>query len=402
MGQRINDEFIELSKTRDVSRDELNKNIADINGKHNKLKKRFDDNMRNISKQIDAMQSKQDKQTSNANEEEGQYKILYETSMKKINMLNDEMTDCKQDNHAKQEQIIKLKKERENWMSECEAKHKNEMDAMSNKYKLEINELGIKLKCTLDEYNEFKTTTNEKIKIEGNNKDLLIENLKRENEALCNELSGYRQTATTMSPNSALLSPAIQKTQNYENYSKHIQDSPLNERTQNELLSISKTKDLETTIKNLNEECDSYKHQLFAKKELIKEFEGMLGQNQFQQKQILTDHQNYTKIINLYRILTGTKIERQLDENNETASGQQYLCRTAHKEMDSMLEYYLSLDYKESSGENAQSFCDYHLISSHNLIKPLNESLSQNITFYTKDAPLFLKGLIQQMFITKT
>ena len=190
--------------------------------------------------------------------------------------------------------------------------------------------------------------------------------------------------------------------QNYADYRKHIEASPLNERTQSELLSISNVKELENKIKNLNEEIASYKNQLFAKKELIKEFETLLQQNQIQQKKILSNHQNIAKTINLYRILTGTKIERKIEEaGSNNKKEQQYLCRTAHRETDSMMEYYLTLDYKESS-ENAQSFCDYHLISSHNLVKPLNESLSQNITFYTKDAPLFLKGLIQQMFITKT
>merc|ERR1712228_1010507 len=329
--------------------------------------------------------------------EEGQYKILYETSMKKIKMLNDDIIDLKEANQSKKERVIKLKKERESTLIEIENNHKKELDAMRNKYNLAVNELEIKLKCTADEYNEYKTKMEEKIKIEGNNKELMIENLKRENEALCNELSGYRQTAATLSPSSAVLSPCtLHKKQNYENYKKHIQESPLNERTQNELLSISNVKELENKIKNLNEEMLSYKNQLFAKKELIKEFETLLQQNQ-----ILSNHQNIAKTVNLYRILTGTKIERKNEESSNNEREQQYLCRTAHKETDSMMEYYLSLDYKESN-ENAQSFCDYHLISSHNLVKPLNESLSQNITFYTKDAPLFLKGLIQQMFINKT
>merc|ERR1712228_488670 len=106
--QRINNEFNELCKNREVSRDELNKNIKEINIKHTALKKRFDENMKNISKQIDAMNN--EKNNKNENEEEGQYKILYETSMKKIKMLNDDIIDLKEANQSKKRACNKIKK----------------------------------------------------------------------------------------------------------------------------------------------------------------------------------------------------------------------------------------------------------------------------------------------------
>merc|ERR1711933_33411 len=183
---------------------------------------------------------------------------------------------------------------------------------------------------------------------------------------------------------------------NYDEYRKHIQDSPLNERTQNELLSISNIKDLENKIKNLNQEIISYKTQLNAKKLLIKEFEDIYQNNQSQRKQIVNQHEN------------GAKIEQKEQENddgnnNRFEKQEQYLCRTKNKETDSMLEYYLSLGFNDGNDIKTTSpFCDYSLISSHNLLKPLNESLSSNITFYTKDEPLFIKGLIQQIFTNKT
>merc|ERR1719203_2653203 len=106
--------------------------------------------------------------------------------------------ESKQQNTAQKEQLMKLKKQKEELLRDIEQGKKKELDALQNKCNLEVNELEIKLKCTVDEYQEFKMKINEKIVIEGNNKDLLIENLRRENEALCNELSGYRQNAKTL------------------------------------------------------------------------------------------------------------------------------------------------------------------------------------------------------------
>jgi len=342
------------------------------------------------------------------NENEKKYKVLYETSMKKIKLLNDDIIDLKQEIKGKNKEILDLNKKNENILIEIENNKNKEMKQIENKYKLDLNKLEIEIKCIKDEYNEYKEKMEGTMKIENNNNLMMIENLKRENDALCNELTMYQQNERTLTPNSSLISP--RPTNNAQNglkckdYTKRIQDSPLTERKQNELLSISKVKNLENDIKNLKEENISNKNQLFAKKELIKEFEGLLQKNQMQQKQILDQYEDGKKIINLYQILTSTKIEKKRRSENK----EDFLCRTVKKENNknnngAMLEYGLSLgiNHGNNNKENIghQSFCDYQLISSHNLSKPLNESLSQNITFYAKDAPLFIKEVIEQIFI---
>ena len=115
----------------------------------------------------------------------------------------------------------------------------------------------------------------------------MIENLKRESEVLCNELSGYRGNERKVTPSSGILSPAVTTNRanvatnnNNNNYNNHIRDSPLMERTRNELLKISNIKDLENKIINLTQEINGYKNKLNGKKELIKEFELLLNENQ--------------------------------------------------------------------------------------------------------------------------
>eukprot|EP01084_Bolivina_argentea_P317818 551063_1 len=105
---------------------------------------------------------------------------------------------------------------------------------------------------------------------------------------------------------------------------------------------------------------------------------------------------NDKKIINLYQILTCTKIENDIKiingGNDNDIEEEQYKCRTING--DSMIEYYLSFD----GNKEKSSYCDYYLINSYNLLKPLIDGLDTNMTFYTKDAPLFFKGLVQQLF----
>merc|ERR1712154_653284 len=182
------------------------------------------------------------------NENEKKYKVLYETSMKKIKLLNDDLIDLKQEIKGKNKEILDLNKKNKN----------KEMKQIENKYKLDLNKLEIEIKCIKDEYNEYKEKMEGTMKIENNNNLMMIENLKRENDALCNELTMYQQNERTLTPNSSLLSPRptnnVQNGLKCKDYTKRIQDSPLTERKQNELLSISKVKNLENDIKNLKEE----------------------------------------------------------------------------------------------------------------------------------------------------
>jgi len=208
------------------------------------------------------------------------------------------------------------------------------------------------------------------------------------------------------------------KLDDLKDYGQHIRASPLNERVQNELISIWKRKDLEKSIQNLESELSATKIQLKAKRALIAHFEALIGGQQNEQKMALEQLGDFKKIINLYSVLTATKIERKPisnlhanDDGNESESKEQelipkqeaYSCRTVHRERGSMMEYLLSFGRNDEQTEAEQGgpspFLDYQLISVHNLDeRPLNESLSSNITFFEKNAPLFMNTVIRQMF----
>ena len=201
--------------------------------------------------------------------------------------------------------------------------------------------------------------------------------------------------------------------------SRHLLESPLNERLKQHLIDVSNEESLKNTVLNLKAELDSFRKQLFGKKELIKEFEDTLQSTQSEQKVRLSQVADLRKMVNLYSMLTATKItverkepstnnmdmdvDQKEQEQPQSKRMSQFLCRTLQKEAESMMEYYLSFGFNEDGDADQdkqikETFFDYTLVSSHNLAKPLNESLSSNITFYTKDAPLFLKVIIQQMF----
>ncbi len=81
---------------------------------------------------------------------------------------------------------------------------------------------------------------------------------------------------------------------------------------------------------------------------------------------------NNKKMINLYEILTCTRIE--IDNMKDG----QYKCRSVNGE--SILEYYLSLH-----GNKKKPFCDYYLIDSCNLSVPLLDEVESNMSFARKD-----------------
>eukprot|EP01083_Nonionella_stella_P162326 532762_1 len=400
--KRIASEFKDLSKNGETQRKELNKNIEESSKKYQALQRMFEENMETIYSKVEKIGQNTSGSDVDANNE---YKVLYETSLKKIKMLNEDLMSVKQEMKVKNAQQLKEEKQRESALMEMENNKRKEMGALRSKYEMEINALKVELKCQTDEFHEYKQKISEQRVIHDNNQNLLIDNLKRENKALLTELAMYRQEQRTVTPNSVVHTPV---NTNYKDYRKHIEDSPLNTRIQNELITISNTKELENQIKNMNEEMELHKKQLFAKKELIKEFQELLEKSHAQQKHMLQQRERNVKIMNMYQILTCTNIEPEnvignmdsTEENQKEEAGQkryeQFKCRTVHKDNDSMLEYHLSL---EATDDN--EVCDYSLISSHNLSKPLNESLESCITFYTKDAPLFLKGLIQQVFTQK-
>ena len=71
-----------------------------------------------------------------------------------------------------------------------------------------------------------------------------------------------------------------------------------------------------------------------------------------------------------------------------------------------MLEYYLCLgpiDDNNNDKENMSKkeiFRDYQLISSHNNKFNNNRFMDEeNMTFHSNQAPLWLKGLLQEMFV---
>lgn len=382
------------------SRNELNEQIENINKKYQDIKKKIELNVKEIKNKLNNKQENNEDE-DDLKSEENEYKILYETSLRKIKSLNDINIKLRNDIHLEHEKLLENNKKNEIEAKEIEKKYRLDMIELNNKNKVDINDLELKLKCIENEYGEYKNNMESKISINENNKNLLIEKLKRENDALSNELNGIRQTQRTLTPNSRILSPCNiinNKNNNYNDYSKHIRESPLMERTQNELLKISNIKDLENNNLNLKEEIESYKKQLFGKKELIKEFEDILKKNQIENKNVIQKINEYKKIIDLYEVLTSTKIEKDGKEKNG------FLCRTVNKKRDAMLEYNLSF-FNDNDGVNNDNnkdlFCDYKLLSSRN-IKNNDKNIclnEDNIQFNMNQAPLWLKGLLQQMFV---
>ncbi len=90
-------------------------------------------------------------------------------------------------------------KQIENKLIEIENNHSKEMNDLHNKYSIEINDLKLRLQCEMNEFNEYKQKTNEENIINNNNNNVLIDNLKRENAMLIEELSNYKQNISTPS-----------------------------------------------------------------------------------------------------------------------------------------------------------------------------------------------------------
>ena len=417
---KLQNDYNEIFKFGERSRTELNESIKGINDQYKELKTMTDKQYKQIMDRVNNKRNQNDDGDDDEKSEESEYKVLYETSMKKINALNNDMMGLRNNLRSKCEEISEINKKHEQEMIDLEELKKKENMELNRKYNREISDLELKLKCIETEYSEYKDGIIGKFKINENNQNLMIEKLKRENEALCMELSGYRGNARTATPNSRILSPAVPSVPsvatitNY-NYDKHIRDSPLMERTRNELLQISKTKDLENNVLNLQQEIEGYKKQLIGKKELIKEFEGLLNENQNELKKYHTERKNmiiklndFKKIIDLYQILTSTKIEKRANNDNNGNIKEEFLCRTINKiNNNAMLEYYLCLgpiddnnNDKENMSKKKEIFCDYQLISSHNNKFNNNRFMEEeNMTFHSNQAPLWLKGLLQEMFV---
>eukprot|EP00484_Ammonia_sp_Unknown_P028190 CAMPEP_0197024180 /NCGR_PEP_ID=MMETSP1384-20130603/4806_1 /TAXON_ID=29189 /ORGANISM="Ammonia sp." /LENGTH=709 /DNA_ID=CAMNT_0042452525 /DNA_START=28 /DNA_END=2154 /DNA_ORIENTATION=+ len=435
--KKHDEHYKDLSKSEEQTRTELNESIEVFNTKYNELKKTFEASKKSIFKDIESLKANEEDEQHQAHNE-NEYKLLYEKSTKKIKILNDEIVALQHELRQKNEENKDLRQKARKDLVEYEENKRKELTALNGKYKLDINELEFKLKCVEDEYAEYKDNMDGKIKIHDNNQNLMIDNLKRENAALYAELSQYHQTEKTATPNSAILTPINHNNNaNPIDFRTRIRESPLTEKVQNELISISNAKELENEIANLKQEMLGAEKQLSAKKQLIKEFEELLRNDQIALKKqeserdvLLTKMTNMKKIINIYSILTSTKIQEKIEvieeeqENTSTEQKQQdidderergkrekYLCRTVNKENKRMLEYYLTLAVndqdKEHSNDNEdgdnnhnreeeerQIHCHYELVSAHNLSERAASNkksclFEENMVFYTKQAPLW-------------
>jgi len=471
---KLKKELSDFNKLKEKSRIELNKGVESFNNNYHDIKKKSQENVQQIMQRIEQFSVANPNGNigeGNGDDDDGsgEYKILYDTSMKKIKLLNEEITALQLDVRHKNDELADLGKKHAQTLVELHDERHQEVYALHNKYKLEVNELQFQLKCVQDQFQEYRIDTEQRTKINENNSHLSIDNLRRENNALCAELSEFRQREQTMTPNACMLTPITANIARNgstdttdavgaggdgngdvamakdgvdgrdDDREQRIRDSPLNVRLQNELINIGNVKELETEIENLKQQNSACEKQLAAKRELVKEFEDLLRNHQLQinkqenEKETTTEQLcNLRKIINLYSILTSTKIDpkiqiirRMASEQNENMSEneretkkEQFLCRTVNKQNGSMLEYYLYLgcndddDDVESASESGkenqkqknalkQIFCDYELISSHNL--SVNEKtclFQQHMTFYTNIAPLWLRKLLQQMFVT--
>jgi len=438
IGRSLSAESESLRRSGTQCRSDLNSSIEAINGQYVALKKQFEsDRNQNKSKMAKFERVQRDqKENGNGNEEEAEYKILYEASQQKVKVLAEEVGHLRNEMARTREEMERMKAKAESTQIEIEKSHRGEVQRLMTGHGIEVNELEVALKCAEDQFADFKANSTAKAQIERNADRLLIDNLKRENEALTNELKGIRQSMDTLSPHSAAAiastpynavkrgndgteSAVNGKGDDLKDYGQHIRESPLNERVQNELLTIWKRKDLEKSIKNLQSELDSTKTQLQAKRALIAHFEALIGGQQSEQKAMLQQNADFKKIVNLYSVLTATKIERNVEDQMRidkeeddggdskeqevvTIKQESFSCRTAHRERGTLMEYELSFgcnDGRNEEASEASPFLDYRLLSVHNLNeKPLNESLRENITFYAKNAPLFMDTVIRQMF----
>ena len=460
LGRALSAEGEALRKMGDQSRSDLNASIEAINAQYVTLKGRFEA-VRSANKEKMASferARREERRDGAGNEEEAEYLILYEASQQKVKVLDAELAHLRSEMARTREAAERAAAKADSAQIEAERAHRGEVQRLMSCHRIEVEELTVALKCAEDQFTDFKANSTAKTSMQRTADCLLIDNLKRENVALSNELSAIRQSMATLSPHSAAIMAtpcAAAKGRTNDNgtgtgtedeaeckgngkgydlkdYGQHIRASPLNERVQDELLSIWKRKDLEKSVEDLQSELVSTKTQLEAKRALVVHFEALLRGQQSAQKAVLEQMADFRKINNLYSVLTATKIERktateidlnvdgdgdvELDgESKEQEAGdgnagnanavtmkqEVFACRTAHRERGAMMEYILSFGCNEgrTEQEEASPFLDYRLVSAHNLDeRPLNESLSSNITFYEKNAPLFMDTVIRQMF----
>lgn len=412
-------------------RSTLNGQIEAINRQHTALKGQFVEQMNDGMARIQRMEQKTASK-GDGNGEEAEYRILYEASQQKMKAMSAEMESVRSEMTRCREATERQRSQSDAEAVEQERAHRGEVQRLRSGHRIEVKALEMALKSVEAEFADFKLSAEAKYKMQHNADALCIDNLKRENLALSDELTMARQSVGTLSPHSAAISPTpciarkgavggIVGAEGNE-FSQRIRASPLNERVQNELLSISKRKELENAVQGLQSELLSVKTQLEAKKAVIKEFEEMLRGEQREQKAVWQQLSDLKKINNLYSVLTATKIQRKAADDRELRRGsdadgdgaeskQQELgndgavvtkqegfeCRTVHRDRDQMLEFLLSFGCSEE--EEASPFLDYRLVAAHNLEEDeLSESLRSDITFYAKNAPMFLATVFRQMF----
>jgi len=443
----LSEESDALRKQGDRCRAELNASIEAINAQYVALKAQFEALRAEHSKRRQEAKAL----TQNGNdsghgvEEEAEYKILYEASQQKVSAKDDELQSARTEIARLRDSMERAAAKAESAQIETERAHRGEVQRLMSCHRIELEEAEIARKCAEDQLADLKAHSTAKAAMDRNADRLLIDNLKRENRALTAELEAVQQSMATLSPNSAAkMTPCnVSKRGNGPNggngnepkgddlkdYGQHIRASPLNQRVQDELLSIWKRKDLEKSIENLKAELLSTRTQLAAKKALVEEFETLLRGQQSQQKEAMMEVATTQRVNNLYSVLTATKVEVQMvdvesggSRSGNTGNGMDvdseskeqempperalkrevFSCRTAHRERGTMMEYMLSFGCNEGE-EEAVPYLDYQLVNAHNLDdRPLNESLKTNMTFYAKNGPMFMNTVIRQLFGKKS
>jgi len=370
MDAALNSGYRDIVEQGRAWRAELNDSIAASNAEHAQLKA-------DVRRDLDALNAKIGEgqiETDSTTAVEGEYAVLYESAQAKISAMTAEIAALSARLESARTEREGQRQSHEAQLREMERTRRADLDALRAQHKLESEAMALKLKCAQNERAEFEAREAERRKIVRANEEVLIENLRRENAVLKDELDLANQRAQTVDVGGDAESAAVTP-------------SPMRLRLQSELARMGAAKSLEATVQNLQGELERARKETEVKR-------GLLGECESAMEAMRAEIGRAMKRLALYEMLTATKLEVGKGKGTEE---ERFECRTLRRDAGAMMQFGLRL----GSNDKAEDvFLDYSLGSVHNLPRP-GQPLCDEMSFFAKDAPLFLKAVILHAFASK-
>lgn len=293
-----------------------------------------------------------------------------------------------------------------------EQKNGEIIQQLNEKHMIELHDLQLKLSNIEQEYNEYKVNIDEKMRFEMEKSKLIVQDLERTNAAFVQRIHDFEHCPPTvfrqMSPSSAMASPVYPSD---GSFCKQISQSPLTYEQCRSLVSISVTEKMKLELKQKEQHIQNLEKQMENKNDAVLKVEQMLNESQIQRKMSIFKNEGFQKIIEIYELLTATKIEciidhRLSDDDSdivvseddgksevEVNVGKEYfICHTYNSHQESLLEY--TLKRKSASSD----YLIYNLLQSSE-VRELPEYFLESSLFSESSSPLFMYRLLKTLFV---